>query len=192
MIIIFIISLVIIIFLHELSHLIAAKLAGAKVEIISIGFGRPFYSFEYKKIIINITPILLGGYVKLKGELEETLDKDALINLSYRKKFIIAIAGCFTNIILGLLCLKISFIFDIFFLYYFGYLSITLGITNLIPIPCLDGGFIICIPIFLKIYGNKKGIKIYTKISKISFIILMILNIVCIPLFIKLIIYGKF
>ena len=139
-------------------------------------------SFEYKKIRINITPWLLGGYVKLKDELVLSNNNDSFSNLSYSKKLAIALAGCVMNIISGLVCMIISLKIKNHNLWYFGYLSILLGVTNLLPIaPCIDGGYIVYLPLCIKIWGREKGMKIFEKSNKISFFILMVLNILSIP-----------
>lgn len=186
----FLLSLVVCIVLHELSHLFIAKLVGCGIETISLGFGKPLISFKYKKIRINISPILLGGYVELKNELNISDDKDSFSNLPYRKKLAIALAGCIMNIISGLLCLFLAIKIQNYNLWYFGYLSIALGITNLLPIPCLDGGYVIYLPLYYRFCGKQEGIKKFARINRITFIIIMILNIVCIPFLIKLLIQG--
>lgn len=190
MIVLFLVSLIVCIVLHELSHLIVANLVGCGVEVISLGFWKPIFSFEYKKIRINITPILLGGYVKLKDELALSDAKDSFSNLPYLKKLAIALAGCTTNIISGIICLFIGKVTLNPHLWYFGYLSIVLGITNLLPIPCLDGGYPIYLPLCIKLYGKEKGIEKFAIINRIAFIILIALNIACIPL-ILIMIGGK-
>ena len=187
----FLISLVILISLHELAHLIIAKLCGCGVEVYSIGFGKPYLAKKFKNTEYRITPWLVGGYCKLKGELINTKDKDAFINLSYRKKFAISIAGCAVNMITGALAFYLGITFNVYYLVYFGYLSFLLGITNwVLPIPCLDGGYALWYPILTKIFGYEKGTKIFAHAVKISFIIVMALNIACIPLLIHLIKVG--
>jgi membrane-associated protease RseP (regulator of RpoE activity) len=190
MIIFLTISLLICIFLHEAAHLIVAKKVGCGVEKFSIGFGKPIlFKKKIKGIIYQITPWILGGYCQLKGELNSCEDKDAFINLPYLKKFFILIAGCGINIISGFLsifiyCLTLNHIYADFAL-----ISIILGLSNLIPIiPCLDGGYILFLPLCMHFWGKEKGLKIFALINHISFIIVIILNIACIPYLIKMII----
>ncbi len=69
-IIVGLISLGIIIFIHELGHFLTAKSFGITVEAFALGWGRKLFSFrrgetEYR---INIFP--MGGYCKMKGEEE--------------------------------------------------------------------------------------------------------------------------
>jgi membrane-associated protease RseP (regulator of RpoE activity) len=190
--IIFLISLIIIIILHEAAHLIVAKKCGCGVLRYSIGFGKPIlFSKKIKDTIYQITPWIFGGYCELEGELTETDSKSAFINLPYTKKLSIAIAGCATNMISGAIMIYLGLIFHIYYLGYFGYISLILGATNwLIPIPCLDGGYALWYPILTKIYGKERGTKIFAKSVQISFIIIMALNIACIPYLIILLKRG--
>jgi len=192
MIIPFLISLIIIIITHETAHLIIAKRCGCGVIKYNIGFGKPIlFSKKIGNTIYQLTPWLFGGYCQLKGELKSTRAKNAFINLPYRKKLSIAIAGCAINIITGGLAMILGIILQIYHLYYFGYIALILGVTNLLPIaPCLDGGYIVYFPLFIKLFGKKKGLIIFAKSVKISFLIIMILNVLCIPLLISLIMKG--
>lgn len=189
MIISFLISLIIIITLHELAHLIVAKRCGCAVDIFSIGFGKPIYRKEYKDTIYQITPYLLGGYCKLRDELNPSSDKAAFPNQPYRKKVYIALAGVITNMITGLLALFIGKLLHCHPLFYFGYYSFLLGATNAIPFPALDGSYPILVWLE-KIYGKEKGYKLMTLLCKYGFIFLMILQIACVPYLIILIKRG--
>jgi membrane-associated protease RseP (regulator of RpoE activity) len=196
----FLISLIIAIFLHELGHLVTAKLVKCKVETFSIGFGRPLLKKKIGETTYQICPILLGGYNKLKDELKYSRSKYAFTNLRYRDKMFIISAGCIMNIVTGLISMllsKLSFGYSTHFilyyqnynLFYFGWLSVLLGITNFLPIPALDGSYPILVWLE-KIYGKKKGYAIMERICKVGFILLMILNIACIPYIVKMIMKG--
>jgi membrane-associated protease RseP (regulator of RpoE activity) len=190
MIIAFLISLIITVILHEAAHLIVAKKCGCGVIKYSIGFGKPIlFSKKIGDTIYQLTPwIFLGGYCELKGELNTTEDKDAFINLPYRKKLAIVVAGCVINIITGIIASIVGLLINNTWVSFFGYLSILLGITNLLPLaPCLDGGYIVYYPLSLKIWGIEKGTEIFNKAVKISLIIVIALNILSIPLLIPLI-----
>ncbi len=56
--------------IHELGHLIAAKIIGAPVKTYSIGFGKALLSWKTPKgqVTYRIGMIPLGGYVELEGE----------------------------------------------------------------------------------------------------------------------------
>ena len=55
------------IIIHELGHLIAARMVGMKVEAFGIGFGKPLVSFTVKGVLVHISWIPFGGYVKIAG-----------------------------------------------------------------------------------------------------------------------------
>lgn len=75
---IFAAALLILVFFHELGHFLAAKLFGMRVERFSVGF--PPRIFGIKKgetdYCVGATP--LGGYVKISGMIDESMDTDYL------------------------------------------------------------------------------------------------------------------
>lgn len=178
--IIFIASLILIVFLHELAHAIAAILVGGKIEIISLGLlGKPIYKKKINNVIYQITYFPFGGDCQLKGERTYNLDSDAFCNLTYTKKAIITLAGCFINLFIGFICLFIGNYFCNYTLSYFGFINIILGLSNLLPIPCLDGSYLLFIWLE-KIYGKERGYKLFIKINKIALNIWIVLNFACI------------
>lgn len=185
----FLISLLIGIFVHELGHLIAAKLIHCKVEVFSIGFGKELFSFNYKNTKYRLALIPIGGYNKLFRELDYCRNKNTLTNLPYLKKLFVLLAGCFVNIIIGLITFFIGKHYMIYFLFYFGWINMILGITNLIPFPALDGSYPI---LFLleKIIPKKYALQLIKFLVTWGFTFLMILNIIFIPYLIKLIKQG--
>jgi regulator of sigma E protease len=69
-------AITILVFVHELGHFLTAKYFGMRVERFSVGFpptifGRRYGDTEYA---IGATP--LGGYVKISGMIDESLDTD--------------------------------------------------------------------------------------------------------------------
>jgi membrane-associated protease RseP (regulator of RpoE activity) len=166
--------------LHEFGHLFVAKKLGCGVDIFSIGFGKPIYRKEYKETIYQIALIPLGGYCKLRDELINSSDKTAFSNQPYYKKILIVIAGCLANMILGIVLYIIGLKLLNFNIYYFGIISLALGITNLLPFPALDGSYPYLVWLE-KFYGKEKGCKIMEKVCRIGFIILMTLNILYLP-----------
>ncbi len=192
MILTFVINLILIIILHELSHFLVAKAIKCKVLTVSLGFGKPIFKKKIGDTVYQITYFLFGGFCKLKGELKPTRAKGAFINLPYTKKFLIAVAGISMNLITGIIALITGYNWNNYYLIYFGLLSLNLGIVNILPIaPCLDGGYIFYFPLFIKLFGKKRGIEIFAKSVDISFKIITILNIISIPVLIFLIMIGK-
>ena len=73
-----ILSLSILVVLHELGHFIPAKLFGCRVEKFYLFFDWPFSLFK-KKIggtEYGIGAMPLGGYVKISGIIDESFDTD--------------------------------------------------------------------------------------------------------------------
>lgn len=188
--ILFLLNLIIIIIIHETAHLIAAKKVGCGIEIYSIGFGAPIFKKKIGKTIYQITPILIGGYCKMEGETKYSKSPSAFCNLRYRDKVAMIFAGCYANIISGSIAILLTMIgIKNYALFYFGYMSILLGITNLIPFPALDGAYPYLVWLE-KIYGKKQGYKIINILTKIGFTILIILNILFLPYLLYLINKG--
>lgn len=69
-IIAFIALLMIIVFFHEYGHFSVARLLGVKVDVFSIGFGKPILKWTDRKgTEWRISSLPLGGYVKFFGDL---------------------------------------------------------------------------------------------------------------------------
>jgi len=67
-VIIGLLGLGLVVFLHELGHLIAAKKMGVTVEAFSVGWGPKIWSFERGGTDYRISWLPIGGYCKMKGE----------------------------------------------------------------------------------------------------------------------------
>ncbi len=61
----------IIVFVHELGHFAAAKLAGVRVETFSLGLGPRLWGFAWGETDYVISVIPFGGFVKMEGEVVE-------------------------------------------------------------------------------------------------------------------------
>ena len=72
----FVVVLGIIIFVHELGHLITAKAFGMRVFVFSFGFGKRLLGFKWGDTDCRVSAIPLGGYVKLEGEPGDHLSED--------------------------------------------------------------------------------------------------------------------
>ena len=74
--------------IHELGHFLAARLVGVHVEKFYIGFN--VFGYGWKRVIneteYGIGWLPLGGYVKVAGMIDESLDPDSA-NISNERKF---------------------------------------------------------------------------------------------------------
>jgi len=111
-IILFICALFLLVTVHELGHYLAAKLFGMRVDRFSIGF--PPNLFSYRKgeteYVIGATP--LGGYVKIAGMIDETMDtefmsqepaEDEFRSKPVWQRMIVMLAGVIFNVLLAVL-----------------------------------------------------------------------------------------
>jgi regulator of sigma E protease len=109
-----ILSLSLLIVLHELGHFIPAKLFKTRVEKFYLFFDPYFSLFKRKKgeTEYGIGWLPLGGYVKISGMIDESMDKEQMSlppqPWEFRSKptwqrLIIMIGGVTVNLILGIL-----------------------------------------------------------------------------------------
>jgi regulator of sigma E protease len=108
----FILSFSIIVVLHELGHFLPAKWFKCRVEKFYLFFN-PWFSLVKKKVgetEYGLGWVPFGGYVKISGMIDESMDKDALKQepkpWEFRSKpawqrLVIMVGGVFVNLVLG-------------------------------------------------------------------------------------------
>ena len=64
-----VVGLGLMVFIHELGHFVAAKLAGVHVEVFSLGWGSKLVGFTRGGTTYQISWFPIGGYCKMKGEI---------------------------------------------------------------------------------------------------------------------------
>ena len=111
-VILFILLLTIVISLHELGHLIAAKLFGVYCQEYSIGMGPKLWSYKGKETEYSIRAIPIGGFVAMAGDdsnsLETPVDETnipferTLKGVAIWKRIIIMLAGVTMNMLLAI------------------------------------------------------------------------------------------
>ncbi len=72
--VVFVFSFLVIV--HELGHFLAAKWMGVRVDKFSIGFPPTVYSKKIGETEFSISAIPLGGFVKMAGFIDESLDEN--------------------------------------------------------------------------------------------------------------------
>ena len=111
-ILIFIGALMILVFIHELGHFLAAKMFGMRVERFSVGFPPRIWGFKRGDTDYCIGATPLGGYVKISGMVDESMDTEHLAAepqpWEYRSKpvwqrMVVITAGVIFNMILAFL-----------------------------------------------------------------------------------------
>ncbi|NRB59446.1 MAG: RIP metalloprotease RseP [Winogradskyella sp.] len=148
----FLLSLSLLIVLHELGHFVPAKLFKTKVEKFYLFFDVKYSLFKKKigETVYGIGWLPLGGYVKIAGMIDESMDKEQMAQppqpWEFRSKpawqrLIIMLGGVTVNFILA------------YIIYVFA--SFVYGDTD-IKIDSLKGGYEIENPVLLEA-GFKTG-----------------------------------
>jgi regulator of sigma E protease len=103
----------ILVVIHELGHFLAAKWMGVRVERFSIGFPPRLFGKKIGDTDYCISAIPLGGYVKLSGMVDESMDGQ-LTGADYEfsskpvwKRIVIITAGVIMNFLLAIVILSI-------------------------------------------------------------------------------------
>jgi regulator of sigma E protease len=106
-------GLSILVILHEAGHFVAARAFGIKVEKFYLFFDAwnfSLFKFNYKGVEYGIGWLPLGGYVKIAGMIDESMDTEQLAGppqpWEFRSKpawqrLIVMLGGIFVNMVLG-------------------------------------------------------------------------------------------
>ena len=107
-----ILAISIIVGIHELGHLLSAKMFGMRVEKYYIGFPPKIFSFKYKGTEWGLGSIPLGGFVKISGIIDESFDTKHVNkepeSWEFRSKpawqrLIVMLGGVIFNVITGVI-----------------------------------------------------------------------------------------
>ncbi|MFT6815447.1 MAG: regulator of sigma E protease [Sphingobacteriales bacterium] len=152
-------GLSILIILHELGHFVAARAFGIKVEKFFLFFdawGFKLFSKKFGDTEYGIGWLPLGGYVKIAGMIDESMDKEQMAKppqpWEFRSKpawqrLIVMIGGVVVNIVLGVV---------IYWMLAFGY-----GDSKL-PLSEIKHGLVPSVP------AQEIGIQLGDKITKVN------------------------
>lgn len=96
------------VFIHELGHYLVAKRVGMRVEVFSIGFGKPFVVWYRGKVKWQICWLLFGGYVRIagmekEGEKEPHEIPDGFFGKKPLDRIKVAVMGPLVNIVFALI-----------------------------------------------------------------------------------------
>ena len=101
---IFIITISIIVFVHESGHFMAARFFDVKVDDFAIGFGKKLFVKKFGPTEFSIRAIPLGGFVRFTQS-QKSNDLFLFENQSLYKKFIIVAAGPLINFVFAFILL---------------------------------------------------------------------------------------
>jgi len=114
----FIILLSVLIFVHELGHFLAARIAGVGVLKFSLGFGPKIIGKKIGETEYVLSWIPLGGFVKLLGEsgneeLSPEDEKRSFFKQAIWKRMLIILAGPVFNFLLAMVIFIIVFMYGL-------------------------------------------------------------------------------
>ncbi|MGE4584069.1 MAG: RIP metalloprotease RseP [Sphaerochaeta sp.] len=109
------VSISLVVGIHEAGHLVAANLQGIEVEVFSFGIGPKLWSCRYKGTEYRISWLPLGGYCRLKGsdDLSQALihnqrtfthtEEGSLFSVHPIRRMVTYLAGPLANLIFAIL-----------------------------------------------------------------------------------------
>ncbi len=106
-ILIAIFSFGILIMIHELGHLIAAKKNDIKVTAFAVGMGPAIFKKQVGETEYSLRIIPLGGYCMMEGEEEASDDRRSFSKKAPWRRLIVISMGAIVNIVAGILLFTI-------------------------------------------------------------------------------------
>ncbi|MCX7021747.1 MAG: RIP metalloprotease RseP [bacterium] len=102
----FVISFGLVVAVHELGHLVAAKILGIGVQRFSIGIGKRLFGIRRGETDYCLSLVPIGGYVRLAGDATENplaAEPSHINSTPAWKSIIVYLSGPLANIVLALL-----------------------------------------------------------------------------------------
>jgi regulator of sigma E protease len=104
----FIVSLLILIILHELGHFLLAKKFGVKVEEFGIGYPPRIWAKKIGETVLSINLLPLGGFVRIFGEEKREKDPRSFSQKPIWQRALIILAGCISFWIICVFLLSLA------------------------------------------------------------------------------------
>lgn len=104
------------IFIHELGHYFMARKVGMRVEVFSIGLGKPLLTWIFQDVKWQLCLLPFGGYVKIAGEKEElsqgnkTPDEDTFLGKRPWDRIKVALMGPIVNIVFAFILFTVIWV----------------------------------------------------------------------------------
>jgi regulator of sigma E protease len=106
--ILFVVSLFVVIVVHELGHFIVAKRAGVVVEEFGLGFPPRLWGVEWRGTIYSLNALPVGAFVRSKSENDPDVEGSLASKDPWRRLAVYA-AGPLFNVFLAFLLLTVYF-----------------------------------------------------------------------------------
>lgn len=94
-----ILGLIVLVVIHEMGHMFAAKAMGVRVTEFGVGFGPPLLRARIGKTLYSFRLILLGGFVKIAGMNDDETGSDTYPEKAAWRRAFIIVAGPLANLI---------------------------------------------------------------------------------------------
>lgn len=107
--------------LHELGHLLAARLCHIPVTEAGLGWGPKLAGIRFNRVDYQLRALPLGAYIRM--------DMRALQQRPLRQQLLVLLAGIAMNLMLGALSWGTAF----------GAFNLAIALGNLLPLYQLDG-----------------------------------------------------
>ncbi len=99
-----------ILFVHEAGHYLAARIAGVRVEVFSLGFGPRLFGKRIGATDYRLSLLPLGGYVRLAGEMMDHPPRPGELGAAGPGwRFLIFAGGILMNFLFALVVIPILF-----------------------------------------------------------------------------------
>jgi regulator of sigma E protease len=107
----FLVTVGVVVFVHELGHHLVAKAFGVRVLTFSLGFGRRLWGFRRRGTDYRVSLIPLGGYVHFGGQdpAEATGEPGDYLSKPRWQRVLILVAGPAMNVVLAIALVAIVF-----------------------------------------------------------------------------------
>ncbi len=100
------------IFIHEFGHYICARMAGVRVLVFSLGFGKRIWGFRRGGTDYRLSFLPIGGYVQVAGEdptNRQFLEPDDLHAKGFLARLFFFSGGVIMNLLFALVALPLVF-----------------------------------------------------------------------------------
>lgn len=111
---IFVVVLVILIFIHELGHFLAARMVGISVDEFGLGFPPRIWSKKKGDTLYSLNALPLGGFVKLAGEYGTSdTSPGTFAGATVWRRILVVIAGVIMNFALAWFIFAVGYQFGL-------------------------------------------------------------------------------
>ncbi|HWT03864.1 MAG TPA: site-2 protease family protein [Pyrinomonadaceae bacterium] len=121
MIVSYVLSFFVALLIHELGHLVAARVCRVPATEFGLGWGRRLFGFRFDGVEYKLHALPVGAYVRL--------DIEELQRRSLSRQVLVLLAGIIVNLVAAALTLGTPF----------GTVNLLLAATNLLPLYQQDG-----------------------------------------------------